>query len=212
MNKSTFLVIEGNIGAGKTSLTKLLANKLNARTILERFKDNPFLPKFYQDPERYAFQVETSFLIDRYWQLKDEIFDARELFTNMIIADYYFPKSIIFAKKTLKDDEFRLFRNIFDIIYKNIPKPDLYVYLHLKPENLLENIRKRGREYERNITAEYLKKIEKSYFEFFKEEKNIPFLIIDTNNLDFVHNKKDFDTIYQIIFAKNYPIGITIVE
>ncbi len=210
--KIDFLVIEGNIGAGKTSLASLIAKKYNAKLILERFKNNPFLPKFYENPDRYAFQVETSFLIDRYWQIKNELLQAKELFKDLTVADYYFPKSIIFAKKTLKDDEFQLFRKIFDIIYKNVPKPDLYVYLHLSTERLLKNIAERGRDFEKHITAEYLKKIEKSYFEFFREEQDIPFLILDTNEIDFVKNPGDFEKIEKIIFGNSYKKGTNIVK
>jgi deoxyguanosine kinase len=139
--KHKFIVIEGLIGAGKTSLSKKIAEKYNAKLILEQFADNPFLPKFYKEPEKYSFQLELSFLAERYHQLKDEL-SSGDLFKSFLISDYYFTKSLIFAKSTLADDEYRLFRNLFDIILATLPKPDLYVYLHLKPENALKNIKK----------------------------------------------------------------------
>ena len=144
-----YIVIEGNIGAGKTSLAKRISGDFNGKLILERFADNPFLPKFYKDPERYSFPLELSFLADRYNQLKRELSD-RDLFKSFTIADYYFMKSLIFARATLSDDEYNLYRQIFEIIYSTLPKPDLFVYLHVDPDNLLMNIKKRGRDYEQN--------------------------------------------------------------
>lgn len=157
-----FLVIEGNIGSGKTSLAKMLAKDLNARLILEQFEDNPFLPKFYEDQERYAFSLELSFLADRYKQIKKEVFD-RDLFQPLILADYYFSKTAIFAQNTLKTDEYHLFRRIFDMVSDNIPKPGLYVYLHTDTQNLLKNIKNRGRIYEQEITEQYLENIREGY-------------------------------------------------
>ncbi len=206
--KYNFIVIEGNIGAGKTSLVNMIAEKYNAKIILEQFADNPFLPKFYQDSERYAFPLELSFLADRYHQLKKEL-SNRDMFKSFSVADYYFMKSLIFSKNTLPNDEYKLYSNIFKIIYKSLPKPDLYVYLHLNVENLIRNIKSRGREYEQNIDPEYLKKIQDGYFSFFNQNKNHRFLIIDTNNIDFVNNPADFDKIAETIFNHHYKIGIT---
>ncbi len=202
-----YIVIEGNIGAGKTSLAKRISQDFNGKLILERFADNPFLPKFYQDPERYSFPLELSFLADRYNQLKRELSD-RDLFKSFTIADYYFMKSLIFAKATLPDDEFNLYRQIFDIIYSTLPKPDLFVYLHVNPDNLLMNIRKRGRDYEQNITREYLENIQAGYFEFFKQHPELIFLIIDTNNIDFISNPEDYREVVQIVFQKEYASGL----
>ncbi|RLD63708.1 MAG: hypothetical protein DRJ01_03045 [Bacteroidetes bacterium] len=201
-----YIVIEGNIGAGKTSLSKMLAEKFNAKLILEQFADNPFLPKFYDNPDRYSFPLELSFLADRYNQLKKDL-SHRDLFKSFTISDYYFMKSLIFSKSTLQDDEYNLYRQIFDIIYNQLPKPDLYVYLHLTTDNLIKNIKKRGRDYEQNITEDYLKKIQNSYFDYFKQQKDFRTLIIDTNDIDFVNNHKDYELIIDTIFNNEYKIG-----
>ncbi|MCK4701302.1 MAG: deoxynucleoside kinase [Bacteroidales bacterium] len=205
--KYNYIVIEGNIGAGKTSLVKMISKQYNARMILEQFTDNPFLPKFYNDQERYSFPLELSFLADRYRQLKTKLGD-QDLFTSFTISDYYFMKSLIFAKSTLADDEFRLYRQIFNIIYQSLPKPGLYVYLHLDVEELLYNISCRGRDYEKSITAEYLRKIQNGYFEFFKQETNMKILVIDTCNVDFVNNNDEYENLISAIFDKKYQKGI----
>jgi deoxyadenosine/deoxycytidine kinase len=202
-----FLVIEGNIGAGKTTLAGMLAEEYNAKLILEQFADNPFLPKFYKDQERYSFPLELSFLADRYNQIKKEIFNL-DLFHSLIIADYYFMKSAIFAQNTLKEDEYRLFRQIFDIISDAMPKPDLYVYLHADTGNLLKNIERRGRDYEKAIEPDYLEKIKQGYFSFFRQINTFPVLVIDTNQIDFVHNASHFQQIKEAIFDRNYEKGI----
>ncbi len=194
-----YLIIEGNIGAGKTTLSTKIASDNNAKLILEQFAENPFLPKFYKDPEKYSFPLEMSFLADRYNQLKKELTE-QDLFKSFTIADYYFMKSLIFSKQTLKADEYKLYRQFFHIIYNTLPKPDLYVYLHSNVEKLLVNIEKRGRKYEESITAEYLLKIQESYFEFFKQQTDLKFLIIDTNNIDFVANNSDYNKIVDAIF------------
>ena len=202
-----YLVIEGNIGAGKTTLATKLASDLNAKLVLERFADNPFLPKFYSNPERYSFTLELSFLADRYKQLNEDLRSV-PLFQSLLIADYFFMKSLIFAKNTLSGDEYNLYRQVFEIIYNSIPKPDLYVYLHLPTSKLLENIHKRGREYEQTITAEYLEEIQKGYFDFFRQHPEYTFLIIDTSNIDFVSNSADYLKLKNEIFDKTYPKGM----
>ncbi len=202
-----FLVIEGNIGAGKTTLADKLANEFNAKLIVEQFADNPFLPKFYKNQERYSFPLELSFLADRYNQIKDEVMNL-DLFHNFLIADYYFAKSAIFAQNTLKQDEYRLFRQIFDIVFESMPKPDLYVYLHSDTEKLLENIAKRGRDYEKEITPEYLDKIRDGYFHFFKQVNSFPVLIIDINHIDFVNNNQHYELLKEAIFKSDYKLGI----
>ena len=203
-----FIVIEGNIGAGKTTLAKKIAEDYNAKLIPEEFAENPFLPKFYKNPEKYSFPLELSFLADRFHQLNKQIRN-RDLFKSFIVADYYFTKSLIFAKNTLTDDEYNLYRRIFDIIYTSLPKPDLYVYLHLNTHNLLKNIKMRGRSYEKSIQAEYLEKIQNAYFEYMKQHRNeFKFLIIDTNNIDFVKNTRDYNKLKEVIFQKNYKTGI----
>jgi deoxyadenosine/deoxycytidine kinase len=210
MSKLRFIVIEGNIGVGKTTLSKKIAADFNAKLILERFAENPFLPKFYENKERYAFPVELSFLADRYHQLKEELSNP-DLFQPVSIADYYFMKSLIFSKQTLSDDEFNLYRQLFDIIYKSLPKPDLFVYLSMSTERLLYQINLRGRIYEQNITAEYLEKIHGSYLEFIKHQSQLTTLIIDANNLNFVNNPEHYKKITKAIFHKEYEPGSTTI-
>ncbi len=210
MNKYRFIVIEGNIGAGKTTLSKKIAADFNANLILERFADNPFLPKFYQNPERYSFPLELSFLADRYHQLKEEL-TTPDLFKPQIIADYYFMKSLIFSKQTLSEDEYNLYKQLFDIIQKSLPKPDLFVYLSMSTERLLYQISLRGREYEQNITAQYLDKINNSYLEFLKQQTNLTTLIIDANNLNFVNNHEHYKKIVTAIFESKYEQGTTTI-
>ena len=202
-----FLVIEGNIGAGKTTLSEMIAEEYNAKLVLEQFADNPFLPKFYKDQERYSFPLELSFLADRYKQIKSEVLNL-DLFHPFMVADYYFAKTAIFAQNTLKDDEYRLFRQIFDIVFESMPKPDLYVYLHANVDRLLKNIAMRGRDYEQEIQPEYLDKIQKGYFGFLKQISSFPILIIDTNNIDFVQNPTDYQTLKNAIFNTDYKLGI----
>ncbi|NLP58605.1 2-amino-4-hydroxy-6-hydroxymethyldihydropteridine diphosphokinase [Lutibacter sp. B1] len=192
--KYNYIAIEGNIGAGKTSLTKMIAEDFNAKTVLERFADNPFLPKFYEDNERYAFPLEMSFLADRYQQLSDDLAQF-DLFKNFIVSDYYIFKSLIFAQVTLQNDEYFLYRKMFDIMYKEISKPDLYIYLYQNTPRLIENIKKRGRDYEQNIAPEYLDKIHQGYSNFIKTEENLKTLIIDVSDKDFVNNTEDYKEI-----------------
>ncbi|NOY36258.1 MAG: deoxynucleoside kinase [Chlorobi bacterium] len=203
-----YIVIEGNIGAGKTTLATRIAKEYGARLVLEQFADNPFLPKFYENPDRYAFPLEMSFLSERYNQLKHELTQP-ELFTSFTIADYYFAKSLIFARNTLQPDEYRLYHQIYAIIYEHLPRPDLYVFLHVSTDRLLNNIKRRGRAYESGITAGYLEKIRDGYFRFFSQEKDIRFLILDTTMVDFVENQEDFRKVKKIILEKEYPAGIT---
>ncbi|MCB8964780.1 MAG: deoxynucleoside kinase [Bacteroidales bacterium] len=202
-----YLVIEGNIGAGKTTLANMLAHDLNAKLILERYADNPFLPKFYNNPERYSFPLELSFLAERYKQLNEDI-RTGSLFQSLTIADYFFMKSLIFAQNTLSGDELQLYKQIFSIIYNTLPKPNLYVYLHLSTEKLLKNIKKRGRDYEQTITAEYLDNLTQGYFDFIKQHPDYTFLIVDTSNIDFVNNYADYQKLKNIIFDKRYNKGV----
>ncbi|RUT78448.1 deoxynucleoside kinase [Ancylomarina longa] len=202
-----FIVIEGNIGAGKTSLSHKIASEFNAKLILEQYAENPFLPKFYKDPEKYSFPLEMSFLADRYNQLKKEL-SERDLFKSFTISDYYFMKSLIFSKQTLQDDEYSLYRQFFHIIYNSLPKPDLYVYLHTDADHLLQNIKNRGREYEQDISADYLRKIQESYFDFFKQQQDLKFLIIDTNKIDFVNNEEDYRKVLNAIFQTKCKYGV----
>ncbi len=191
LEKFNYVAFEGNIGAGKTTLATKIAEDFNAKTVLERFADNPFLPKFYKDQNRYAFPLEMSFLADRYQQLSDDLAQF-DLFKDFIVADYHIFKSLIFAKITLADDEYRLYRNLFDIIYKEMPKPDLYIYLYQNSERLLQNIKKRGRSYEQEIPAEYLDKINNGYLDYIKSQTELNVLIIDVSDRDFVKNHEDY--------------------
>jgi len=191
LDQFNYIAFEGNIGAGKTTLVQKIAEDFNAKMVLERFADNPFLPKFYKDQNRYAFPLEMSFLADRYQQLSDDLAQF-DLFKDFVIADYHIFKSLIFAKITLAEDEYRLYRNLFDIIYKEMPKPDLYVYLYQNTSRLLQNIKKRGRNYEQNISADYLDKINNGYLDYIKSQTDLNVLIIDVSDRDFVKKHEDY--------------------
>ena len=204
-----YLVIEGNIGAGKTSLATMLAKDTDSRLVLEQFNDNPFLAKFYEDPERYAFQVELSFLSERYQQIKTEL-GHPDLFGQAVISDYLLAKSFIFSKHNLKDDEMKLFEKLFSIINLQAPKPDLYVYLHVPVEQLLDNIQKRGRSYESNIQKDYLKEVQEGYFGFFKSQTDLKILVIDTSNLDFVNKEADYEKIKKLILTSEHKEGMNL--
>ncbi len=202
-----YIVIEGNIGAGKTSLATRMSAELNASLILEQFEENSFLPKFYEDPDRYAFPLELSFLADRYQQLKNH-FNKPDLFTSLSIADYFIFKSLIFASRNLEQLEFGLYSKLFNIVSSVVPKPDLLVYLYLNLDNLKKNIEKRGRAYEQNIQFDYLEKIQTGYLDFLRQQSDLRILLIDTNNLDFVQKEKDYQWVKGMIL-KDYPVGMT---
>lgn len=197
-----YIAIEGNIGAGKTSLATKLASDFNAKLILERFKENPFLPKFYKEPERYAFPLEMSFLADRYQQLLEDITQL-DLFNECIIADYDAFKSLIFANITLQEEEYVLYKKLFQFMHKEIPNPDLYIYLYQNTERLLENIKKRGRDFETGIKANYLKKINQGYLDFIKTQHQMNIKIIDVSGKDFVNNREDYLSILNEIINKS---------
>jgi len=190
-NNYNYLAIEGNIGAGKTSLANKISRDFNAKLILERFADNPFLPKFYKAPERYAFTLEMSFLADRYQQISDDL-SQLDLFKDFMVSDYDVFKSLIFSKITLPEDEFRLYRKLFYQVYKDIAKPDLYVYLYQNTERLQANIKKRGRNYEKDIKNDYLEKINLGYLEFLKSQPEMNVKIIDISEKDFVKKREDY--------------------
>lgn len=195
-----FIAIEGNIGAGKTTLAKRISEDLNAKLILERFADNPFLPKFYEDQARYAFPLELSFLADRYQQF---IEDTRQLdlFRNFVVSDYDIYKSLIFAKITLGEEEFRLYRKFFTFMYREVRKPNLYVYLYQRTERLLEHISRRGRPYEKGIPKEYLEQIQRGYFDFMKNTRELNSVIIDVGELDFVAEEADYHRVLDQMIA-----------
>ncbi|WP_394750688.1 2-amino-4-hydroxy-6-hydroxymethyldihydropteridine diphosphokinase [Spongiimicrobium salis] len=201
-----FIAIEGNIGAGKTTLAKKIAEEFNAKLVLERFADNAFLPKFYEDPGRYAFPLEMAFLADRYQQFSDDT-SQYDLFKSFMVSDYDIYKSLIFAKITLQDEEFALYRKLFNLMYKEVKKPKIYVYLYQNTARLLDNIKKRGREYEQNIAPDYLEKINRGYFDFIKSYPEKNNLVIDISELDFVAHEKDYNFILDKLleFAVNLP-------
>ncbi len=186
-----YIAIEGNIGAGKTSLANKIATDFNAKLILERFKDNPFLPKFYEDAARYAFPLEMSFLADRYQQLVDDITQF-DLFKESVISDYDVNKSLIFASITLPEEEYALYKKLFQVMHKDLPKPDKYIYLYQNTDRLLENIKKRGRKYEQSIQGEYLQKLNAGYLEFIKSQHAENIKIIDISEMDFLKNRADY--------------------
>ena len=191
ISKYKYIAIEGNIGAGKTSLAKKIAVDFNSKLIIERFADNPFLPKFYKNPERYAFTLEMSFLSERYQQISEDL-SQLNIFNELIISDYDIHKSLIFSKVNLNVDEFSLYRKLFYDMYKKILKPDLFVFLNQDIPRLQKNISRRGRDYENRISNEYLSKINSGYFEFFRSRPDLNIKIIDITNLNFVENRLDY--------------------
>ena len=202
-----YIVIEGCIGAGKTTLAEMLSADMNAELILERFADNCFLPKFYKDPLHYAFPVEMTFLTDRYQQLK-QLLSQRDMFTDLVISDYFIDKCIIFSKNNLQTDEYNLYTKVYDIISTYLPKPDLLIYLYNNSDRLLQNIAKRGRSFEQDITAEYLDNIQDSYMTYLKQHPNLPILIVEARDLDFVQYPEDYNKIKRLL-DNEYPVGIT---
>jgi len=202
--KSKFIAIEGNIGVGKTSLAKKIAKDYNSELILESFSNNPFLPKFYKDPEKYAFSLELFFMSERYHQLK-KIWSGDLFFSNKI-SDYFFMKSKIFAKTTLKEDELFLFEKLFEIMLSSLPYPDLLVYIHSDIKRLQENIHLRGRKFELNIDDSYLEALQNNYFDYLKKQKKSSVLILDVTRVDFVNDNKVYEKIKNLISEK-YQIG-----
>ena len=202
-----YIVIEGNIGAGKTSLSHKLAEELNAKLILEQFTDNPFLPMFYKNPDRYAFPVELFFMTERHKQLQEYLV-KRDLFQHYTVSDYVFSKTLLFAGQNLEGEELRLFQNLFGTLNAAFPKPDLLVYLHRPVEELQENIRRRNRSYEADISGEYLTKIQQAYFEFFRmQQSQIPILLMDVSGMDFLNSADDYNLILNAL-QKTYGVGL----
>ena len=199
-----FITIEGNIGAGKTTLANLLSKHYNARLVLEEFADNPFLPKFYENPAQYAFPVELFFMAERFKQLK-ELIQQKDLFQSVTISDYLFTKCLLFSKVTLPEDEFRLYQRLFDIIHQQLVQPDILIYLHAPVSKLQANIRKRNRSYEQNIPDEYLFNLQETYTHYIKQH-NIKTLFVDASNADFLNNEKHLQVIYEAL-EKEYPEG-----
>ncbi len=199
-----FIAIEGNIGAGKTTLSHLLAKKYNARLILEEFADNPFLSKFYENPAQYAFPLELFFMAERYKQLK-ELIHTKDLFQSVTITDYLFTKCLLFAKVNLPETEFRLYQKLFDVMYQQLSQPDLLIYLHAPVQKLQQNIKKRNRPYEQGIRDEYLFNIQQTYTNYIKQH-NIKTLFVDASSADFLGNEKHFKVITDAL-EKEYEQG-----
>lgn len=191
--KYNYITIEGNIGAGKTTLTQLLAKHFNARIVLEEFADNPFLPKFYENPKQYAFPVELFFMAERYKQLKDTVY-TKELFQPLTISDYLFTKCLLFAKVNLPETEFHLYQKLFDIIHQQLIFPDILIYLHAPVSKLQDNIKKRSRAYEQQIPDEYLFSLQETYTSYIKQH-NIKTIFIDASNADFLGNQKHLEVV-----------------
>ncbi|HUC80501.1 MAG TPA: deoxynucleoside kinase [Flavisolibacter sp.] len=202
--KYSFVTIEGNIGAGKTTLSHLLAKHYNARLILEQFADNPFLPKFYENPGQYAFPLELFFMAERFKQLK-ELLQQKDLFQTVTISDYLFTKCLLFAKVNLPDDEFRLYQRLFDIIHQQLVQPDILIYLHAPVNKLQQNIRKRGRTYEQSIPDDYLFSIQETYTHYIKQH-NLRTLFVDASNANFLEDEKHLQVIIEAL-DKEYEVG-----
>lgn len=202
--KYHFITVEGNIGAGKTTLAHLLSKHYNARLVLEEFADNPFLPKFYENPQQYAFPVELFFMAERYKQQK-ELIQQKDLFQNLTISDYLFTKCLLFAKVTLPEDEFRLYQRLFEIIHQQLVQPDILIYLHAPVSKLQLNIKKRNRSYEQNIPDDYLFNIQETYTHYIKQH-NIKTLFVDASNADFLHNDAHLQVIFDAL-EKDYENG-----
>ncbi len=199
-----YITIEGNIGAGKTTLAHLLSRHYNARLILEQFADNPFLPKFYENPQQYAFPLELFFMAERYKQLKDLV-HTKDLFQQFTISDYLFTKCLLFAKVNLPEEEFHLYQKLFEIIHQQITQPDLLIYLHAPVNTLQANIKKRQRPYEQSITDNYLFSIQETYTQYIKQH-NIKTLFIDASNADFLGNESQLKVVIEAL-EKDYENG-----
>jgi len=202
--KYNFITIEGNIGAGKTTLAHLLSKHYNARLILEQFADNPFLPKFYESPQQYAFPLELFFMAERFKQLK-ELIQQKDLFQNITISDYLFTKCLLFAKINLPKDEFRLYQRLFEIMQHQVVQPDIVIYLHAPVQKLQQNIRRRNRSYEQKISDDYLFTIQETYTNYIKQH-NIKALFVDASQSDFLGNEQHLQTITDAL-DKDYLQG-----
>ena len=202
--KYNFITIEGNIGAGKTTLAQLLSKHYNAKLVLEEFAENPFLPKFYENPSLYAFPLELFFMAERFKQQK-EMLQQQDMFQTKTIADYLFTKSLLFAKVTLPADEFKLYQRLFDIINQQMVQPEILIYLNAPVNKLQANIKKRNRSYEQKIPNEYLQNIQETYIQYIKQQ-NIKTLFIDASNADFLENEKHLETVITAL-EKDYETG-----
>ena len=201
MSKIKFIAIEGVIGVGKTSLAKKLSERLEARLVLEEFEDNPFLEKFYNNRKRYAFQTQMFFLINRFKQ--QQALSQNDLFTHGVVSDYMFDKDRIFAYMNLSEEELKLYEAIFPLLKRDLPKYDLVVFLQSSVERLMYNIKKRGRKIERNISRSYIEELSEAYNDFFFKYSDTPLLIVNTTDIDFVNNERDFEELYNQILRED---------
>jgi deoxyguanosine kinase len=199
-----YICIEGVVGVGKTSLTKMLSEWLDARAILERPEENPFLEDFYSNPQRYAFQLQIFFLLSRYRQQMENLQD--DLFHDKTVSDYLFAKDRIFAHLNLEDRELLLYNRVASLLEPGIPKPDLVVYLQCTPEIILANVKRRGRSFERDISIDYIRSLNEAYNRFFFHYKDTPLLVVNSTAIDFVHNQKDFEELVNQISRPHFGI------
>lgn len=206
LKRHKYVVVEGNIGTGKTSLCLKLADLYASKLVLEGFADNPFLSNFYENPKRYAFPVELFFMTERHKQMQ-EAFGNFGLFEDFILSDYCFPKTLLFAQNNLTPDEYRLFQRIYKVLFASFPKPDVMLYLHRPVGQLMEQIQKRGRDYEENITEEYLLSIQNAYFEYLKGIIQFPVVIVDISKMDFVNNPAHFEELHALM-GDTYTPGV----
>lgn len=196
-----YIAIEGVIGAGKSSLAQKLSTKLGSSLIMEQFEENPFLEKFYDDRDRYAFQTQMFFLINRYKQQQQ--LNQQELFSKYVVSDYIFEKDKIFAYLNLSGEELKLYESIFPLLERDIPKPDLVIFLQSSTDRLMNNIKLRGRKFERNLTRAYLAELSEAYNNFFFKYNNTPLLIVNTSDIDFINREEDFNELYEQIFRED---------
>lgn len=210
MGPYNYIAIEGNIGVGKSSLAKRIAEDFSGRIILEQFSENPFLPKFYQDPKAYAFPLEMSFLAERFQQLSEKLLHP-ELFSNFVISDYFVLKSLIFAEVNLGEDEYQLYKRIFHLMYPQIPKPDLLVYLHRPTGQLQKQIRMRGRLYEMDIQVDYLERIQESYFRYLKQQKELSTVVLELGTENFMKDKETYRWIVDKLDG-SFPKGMSVLS
>ncbi len=210
MFKYNFITIDGNTGAGKTTLSEMLSKDMNGHLILEEFVDNPFLADFYKEPDRYAFPTEIYFMCDRYQQLKETIRQL-DLYKELHIADYIFTKSLLYAKANLKGKEFELFDRVFGMFFNDLPEPELFIYIHSTADRLVKNIQKRGRDFEQVVRKSYLQTVEDIYFDYFKQNQHLRILVIPSDDLDFVENPEHYQMIKEAV-CKEYEPGIHYLE
>lgn len=205
--RHNLITIEGNIGSGKTTVSTLLARDLSAKLLLESFADNPFLPKFYAEPERYAFPLELYFMAERYQQIKKQIGSSGDLFAQPVVSDYIFTKSVLFARVTLGTEEYQLYKRLFDIINPTLPQPDLLVYLYAPIDQLLANIKKRGRDYEQSIPADYLAQLQDTYMNYFRQSPHLTVLVVDMKGIDFLTQPAAYKGLQEAI-EQSYDKGM----